>query len=136
MSSPIPTPGNRLSVRIVKATEYNVPQGSFVSLTVEDSRDFAFDRIYSKKGQVISYNMSLEAFAVLLKVIADKTGATAVASTKKPACTYLDKKVVFEIAQPTFREVLWPKLFGKTVIPDMLTITGGITSVRKQDLEW
>ena len=136
MSSPIPTPGNRLSVRIIKATEYNVPQGSFVSVTVEDSRDFAFDRIYSKKGQVISYNMSLEAFAVLLKVIADKTGATAVVDSNKPDCTYLDKKVVFEIAQPTFQEVLWPKLFGKTVVPDMLMITGGITSVRKQDLEW
>ena len=68
MSSPIPTPGNRLSVSIIKATEYNVPQGSFVSVAVEDSKDLAFDRIYSKKGQVISYNMSLEAFAVLLKI--------------------------------------------------------------------
>ena len=131
MSSPIPTPGNRLSVRIIKATEYNVPQGSFVSVAVEDSRDFAFDRIYSKKGQVISYNISVETWVELLKIIVKTTGAKAQTKTskgKRPApYVSFDKivKLVIEQSAPL-------KVVRKSRV-DAITISGDVKAVTSRE---
>jgi hypothetical protein len=121
MSSPIPKPEeNRLSVRIIKITGY---QG-FVGITVEIIDDLEFNNSCRKKGLVISYNMTYNNWAVLFKLIGSEPEANKV--TKGKNSVYLDKDVVFQIARPKIREVRWPKLFGKTVIPDMMEIHGRI----------
>ena len=45
MSSPITTPGNRLSVRIVSVWERSGPNGPFVSISVADEFDPGFNNI-------------------------------------------------------------------------------------------
>lgn len=131
MSSPITTPGNRLSVRIITVRKQTGPNGFFMSLSVADDFDPGFNRINANEGDLVSYTVSVETWEQLLKIIVKNTGAKAQTKTskgKRPApYVCFDKiiKLVIEQNAPI-------KVVRKSRV-DAITISGDVKAVSSRD---